>query len=140
MPRGWLGDESFSADPVCLCEDNDDGLWFHRRGCEASVHPFVDEQTLASVDDAVECLVCSRGSGPGDAGAVLAALVSVIAEAQSRLPDAVADARECGYTWAEVALRLATTAGTAGRRYRDYVAWRAAVAARGEQGCGSSGW
>lgn len=96
------------------------------------MHPFLDEQTLSLVEDAVESVVCWRGSGPGDAGAAWSALASLIAEAQSRLPDAVADARERGYTWEEIALRLATTAATAGLRYRGYVAWRAALPVRGE--------
>lgn len=103
------------------------------------MRPFVDEQTLVLVEEAVESVVCSRGSGPGDAGAVLSALASLIAEAQSRLPDAVADARERDYTWAEIALRLAVTAGTVGGRYRDYVRWRAALPVGRSEGCGSSG-
>lgn len=77
------------------------------------------------VEDAVECLVCLRGLGTGDAGAALSALASLIAEAQARLPDAVADARDGDYTWAEIATRLATTASTARRRYGHYARWRA---------------
>lgn len=96
------------------------------------MYPSIDEQTLALVADAVESLVCSRGSGPGDAGAALAALASLIAEAQSRLPDAVADARERDYTWEEIAARLAATASTVGRRYREYARWRAALPVRGD--------
>jgi hypothetical protein len=55
-------------------------------------------------------------------------LASLIAEAQNQLPDAVAEARCDGYTWAEIAGRLATTAGTARRRYGSYARWRASVA------------
>ncbi len=76
------------------------------------------------VEEAVESLVCLRGSGLGDAGAALAALASLVAEAQARLPDAVADARDQDFTWAEIATRLATTAGTVRRRYGAYARWR----------------
>ncbi|MHB1555177.1 MAG: hypothetical protein ACYCSX_17970 [Acidimicrobiales bacterium] len=77
------------------------------------------------VEHAVESLVWVRGTGVGDAGAALSALASLIAEAQSRLPDAVADAREQDYTWAEIAARLASAASTARRRYGHYSSWRA---------------
>jgi hypothetical protein len=60
---------------------------------------------------------------------VLSCLASLIAEAQSRLPDAVADARDRDYTWAEIATRLAATTSAARRRYGDYSRWRAVVAA-----------
>jgi hypothetical protein len=132
LPRGWLGDESFPVDPECSCGPSGDAFGFHRRGCDRTLEPFIDNEILAVVEDAVEFLVCSRGSGTGDAGAALSALASLIAAAQSRLPDAVANARERDYTWAEIAARLATTASTVGRRYRDYSCWRAALPAQGE--------
>ncbi len=84
------------------------------------------------VEEAVESLVCLRGSGPGDAGAVLSCLASLIAEAQARLPDAVADARDRDYTWPEIATRLAATASTARRRYAAYAHWRAGLFGRGD--------
>jgi hypothetical protein len=84
----------------------------------------VDEETLVLVEEAVESLVSFRGGGRGDAGAALSALASLIAEAQSRLPDRVADARGQHYTWAEIAVRLATAASTACRRYGEYTRWR----------------
>jgi hypothetical protein len=125
LPRGWLGDESFPADPECSCGLSVAAFEFHRPGCVRSLHPYIDEQSDALVEDAVACLVWLRGSERGDAGAALSALASLIAEAQGRLPDAVADARERGETWAEIAARLASTASTVGRRYRDYTRWRA---------------
>lgn len=66
-----------------------------------------------------------RGAARGDTAAALSSLASLIAEAQARLPDAVADARDTAHTWVEIATRLATTASTARRRYGDYVRWRA---------------
>jgi len=103
-------------------------LEFHRPGCDRARVPYVDHDTLALVDRAVESLVWSRGSGHGDAGAALSCLASIIAEAQSQLPDAVANAREHDYTWEEIAEHLASTAPTARRRYSAYARWRAAGA------------
>ena len=125
LPREWMGDDGFPADPECSCGLSVAAFERHRPGCVRTLQPYVDEETLALVEAAVASLVWLRGSVRGDAGAVLSALASLIAEAQSRLPDAVADARERGDTWAEIAARLATTASTVGRRYRDYTGWRA---------------
>lgn len=128
LPRGWLGDENFPADPDCSCGLTGAPFEFHGPGCDRTWHPYLDDDTLALVEEAVEVLVCVRGSVLGDAGAVLAAIASLIAEAQGRMPDVVADARDQDYTWAEIASRLATTASTVQRRYGDYARWRASVA------------
>jgi hypothetical protein len=128
LPRGWLGDESFPADPECACGLTGAPFEFHRPGCDRTVHPAIDGDTLALIEQAVESLVCLRGSGRGDAGAALSCLASLIAEAQARLPDAVADARDGDYTWAEIATRLAITTSTARRRYGAYTHWRAGLA------------
>jgi len=84
------------------------------------VRPHIDAETLALVDDAVESLACFRGSVSSDAGAALSCLASLIAEAQSRLPDVVAAARDQDYTWPEIAARIGATASTVRRRYGDY--------------------
>jgi hypothetical protein len=103
-------------------------LGLHRPRCDRARAPYLDYDTLGLVEGAVESLVCSRGSGQGDAGAALSCLVSLIAQAQSQLPDAVAQARCHDYTWGEIASRLATTKRTARRRYESYARWRASVA------------
>ncbi len=128
LPRRWLGDESFPVAPECSCGLTGAPFEFHGPACDRTLHPLLDDETLALVDDAVESLVCLRGSVRGDAGAALSCLASLIAEAHSRLPDAVADARDQDYTWAEVATRLAVTASTARRRYGDYTRWVASRA------------
>lgn len=97
-----------------------DGLRFHDRVCDRAARPYIDDETAALTERAVESLVCCRGSGTGDAGAVLSCLTSLIIEALSRLPDAVADAREQDYSWDEIAGRLATTASRARRCYGPY--------------------
>lgn len=132
LPPGWLGDEGFPVDPACSCELSGAPFEFHRPGCDRTLYPYLDEESLAVVADAVGSLVCLRGSVVGDAGAVLSVLASLIAEAQSRLPDAVFDARDQDFTWAEIATRLATTASTARRRYGHYARWQAGLAGWGD--------
>jgi len=131
LPRGWLGDEGFTDEAECSCGLTRAPNEFHHRSCDRTSHPYLDEESLTMVLGAVESLACLRGAWPGDAGAVLSCLASLVAEAQSRLPDATADARDRGATWAEIAARLATTASTARRRYGDYARWRAGLADQG---------
>jgi len=54
----------------------------------------------------------------GDAVVQLHALSSLIAQAQHLIPAAVHDAREQGYTWAEIGQLLNLAPDTAARRYR----------------------
>ncbi|MDQ1426767.1 MAG: hypothetical protein QOK39_243 [Acidimicrobiaceae bacterium] len=51
-------------------------------------------------------------------------LVSLAGEANGMLWDAVADARDQGYTLDEMSDRLATSVTTARRRYSAYTTWR----------------
>ena len=55
---------------------------------------------------------------PGDSTVGLHALASLIAQAHTRLPDAVHAARDQGHTWAEIGQPLNLTPATAARRYR----------------------
>ena len=125
----WLHTDSLL--PGCSCAVG--GGWpFHDRVCDRVARPYVDDETAALVERAVESLVCGRGSGSGDAGAALSCLTSLIIEALRWLPDAVADAREQDYSWDEIARRLATTASCACRRFGPY--GRGRVPAAGEAG------
>ncbi len=54
---------------------------------------------------------------PGDAGVTMHLLTSLIAEAERRLPRAVADARDQEYSWAQIADLLGTTRASAWQRY-----------------------
>ena len=92
LPRGWLGDEGFPVASPCPCGLTGAPSEHHRPGCDRTAHPQLEDETLALVNAAVESLARRRGSAPGDAGATLSCLASLIAEAQSRLPDAVAAA------------------------------------------------
>ncbi len=131
LPRGWLGDEAFLPAPPCSCGLTGAPFEFHRPGCDRSTCPYLDEESLALVAEAAASLVGLRGSVTGDAGAVLAVLTSLIAEGQAQLPDAVADARDQGFTWSEIASRLAVGASTVRHRYGHYATWRAALAVVG---------
>lgn len=83
--------------------------------------PHTDAASEALVDELVDTLIIFRcPMGLGDAGATISVLASLQAEIAIRLPDAVADARDQGYTWDEIAMRLATTASAARHRYAAY--------------------
>jgi hypothetical protein len=88
--------------------------------------PYTDNETYAIIDHAAYTLTIFRAPmGFGDAGAAISVFVSLAVEAEDRLHDAVADARDQGYTWDQIAGRLATSETTARRRYAAYANWRA---------------
>ena len=128
LPPEWFGDEGFPADAECSCGLSVAPYEHHRPGCDRAAHPYLDVESLTLVEDALASLVSLRDSVRGGAGAVFACLASLIAEAQSRLPDAVADARSGERTWAQIAAWLGTTATTVRRRHGAYARWRAGVA------------
>jgi len=86
-----------------------------------TVIPGTDAVSRAILDRAVACLILVRGGDPHDPGAVISTLVSLIADADDRLPDAVAGARAHGYTWNNVAERLGTTVPAARHRFAGHV-------------------
>ena len=87
---------------------------------DGTVIPCTGADTAALIDQAVETLVLLRSPMQlGDAAATISALVSLAAEIDSRLPDAVADARDQDHSWDDIASRLATTTATAQRPYTD---------------------
>jgi hypothetical protein len=81
--------------------------------------------TATLIREAVVTLTIFRApTGLGDAGATVSVLVSLAAEADGQLWDAVADAHDQGYTWDEIADRLATSVTTARRRFAAHTKWR----------------
>ena len=83
-----------------------------------STVPHTDADTAALIDEAIDALILMRSPMHlGDSAATISALVSLTIEAESRLADAVADARNQDYGWTEIANRLATTAAAARHRY-----------------------
>ena len=61
--------------------------------------------------------MCRSPLNEGHAGLRLHVLASLIAQAQALLPDAVAEAREHGFYWSEIASELGTTTSAARHRY-----------------------
>jgi hypothetical protein len=98
----------------------DDGSWWP----DHTTIPFTDAASDAILDHAVACMVLLRGGDLQDPGSTISALVTFIADAQARLPDLVADARDRGYTWSRIALHLGSTTPAARHRYTDYVRLR----------------
>lgn len=92
---------------------------------DRALHPYTDADTATVLDRAVAALVVLRApTWLGDPGPTLSVLVSLGAEAGGRVEEAVAEARGQGYSWDQIACRLATTATAARRRHAGYVAWR----------------
>lgn len=80
--------------------------------------PSVDAHSQAVVDAALASLGARRGLGlAGDAAVGLHLLASLIAEANGALAAAVADARDQGCSWAQIADLLGVTRATAWQRY-----------------------
>jgi DNA-binding NarL/FixJ family response regulator len=88
-------------------------------------HPVVDDDSAEILDDAVHNLTMNRSPlNDGHAGLRLHVLASLIAQAQALLPDAVADARDQGFSWSDIANDLGISASTARRHYRHYATAR----------------
>ena len=125
-PKVRFGTEALAKCPPCSCGAGaDGGPERHEPGCDRALEPHVGYDTWSLIGVALNCLLGSRGGSPADPRAELSCLASLLAEAQSRVPDAVTDALEQGYSWPEVASRLAVAPSTARRRYSDYAYWRA---------------
>jgi hypothetical protein len=89
--------------------------------------PLLDDESDAVLVVAVHDLILLRSPmWCEDAGATLHALASLAAQIQAWLPDAVADARDQDYRWAEIAGLLGVTAGVARRRFAHHAAGREA--------------
>ncbi|HEY5271875.1 MAG TPA: hypothetical protein VIJ34_01435 [Acidimicrobiales bacterium] len=80
--------------------------------------PKAGNDSAAVLDQAIGSLGTLRSMGwVGDAGVDLHLLTSLIAEASSRLPRAIADARDQDLSWAEIADLLGVTRASAWQRY-----------------------
>jgi hypothetical protein len=87
-------------------------------GRDRTPMPYNDADTVKAIDQAATTVILSRAPGwLGDPGPTISVLVSLVYEAESRLDDAVADARDHGYSWDQIADRLGTSVTTARRRY-----------------------
>ena len=81
--------------------------------------PATGEDTAVVIDDAIVTLAKLRNLRMwiGDGGVEVHLVVSLLREAELRLPRAVADARDQGYSWAEIADVLGVTRASAWQRY-----------------------
>lgn len=86
--------------------------------------PFADVASHAILDHILTCLVLVRGGDLRDPGAAISSLVTLIAQAEARLSEAVADARDHSYTWDRIAERLGSTIPAARHRYANHARWR----------------
>jgi hypothetical protein len=82
--------------------------------------PRIDSDSATVLAEAVEALAKLRTPyWLGDSAVGVHILASLIAQAQSMLPDAVAAARDQEHTWAEIGQLLGLSQTAAARRYRD---------------------
>jgi hypothetical protein len=81
-------------------------------------HFVVDDDSAEAVELAVHHLELARSPmNQGDGALRVHVLVSLIAQTEALLPDAVADARDQDHLWADIAAQLGVTTQTARRRY-----------------------
>jgi hypothetical protein len=67
----------------------------------------VDDEIAGVIDETIDTLILLRGRHHvTDAGNRIDAVATLIADARSRLPDLIADARDQANTWAEIANQL----------------------------------
>ncbi|MGH8296245.1 MAG: hypothetical protein ACRETZ_12235 [Steroidobacteraceae bacterium] len=89
-----------------------------RRDCYLA--PATGEDTSEALEVAIDALARRRGlDGPADASVRLHLLASLVAEAQSRLATAVAEARAESCSWAQIADLLGVTRASAWQRYAE---------------------
>jgi hypothetical protein len=82
------------------------------------IEPATGDDSAVVLDAAIESLGALRGlEWVGDAGVTVHLLASLLAEARSRMPRAVADARDQDYSWGQVAELLGVTRASAWQRY-----------------------
>jgi hypothetical protein len=111
--------------PVAHLDDLDRPWQADDPGRDRTLIPYTDSHTADLVDQAVTALVSARAPiWHHDPGPTISALVSLAAEADHMVYDAVADARDQGYTWEQIANRLAITAATARRRHAGHTRTR----------------
>ena len=91
----------------------------HLTGPDELPAPRVDDDSRSVLLEAIETLSRLRTSyWLGDAGVHLHALASLLAQAESLLPQAIHDARDQDLTWTDIGQLLNLHPSTAARRYR----------------------
>jgi hypothetical protein len=83
--------------------------------------PRTDADSAAVLTEAIDALATLRTPHwLGDSAIGLHALASLIAPANTMIPDAVHAARDQGHTWAEIGQLLNLSPAAAARRYRNH--------------------
>jgi hypothetical protein len=83
--------------------------------------PRTDADSAAVLTEAIDALAALRTPyWLGDSAIGLHALASLIAPANTMIPDAVHAARDQGHTWAEIGQLLNLSPAAAARRYRNH--------------------
>src|ERR1700737_1496274 len=102
------------------------GRWHHLTvpPVDRTTDPYRDDDTIPLVDEVIDSLIIMRSGSTGDGGAQLSVIASLRAELDSRIPEAIFEARNQDYTWRHIASRLAMIESTIRRHYADYVAYR----------------
>ena len=96
-PKVRFGTEALAKCPPCSCGAGaDGGPERHEPGCDRALEPHVGYDTWCLIGVALNCLLGSRGGSPADPRVELSCLASLLAEAQSRVPDAVTDGKCSG--------------------------------------------
>lgn len=83
------------------------------------IAPSTGDDSAEALDAAIASLGEQRGLGPEDDATRLHLLASLVAEVDRRLPAAVADARNQGCSWAQIADLLGVTRASAWQRYAE---------------------
>jgi hypothetical protein len=81
-------------------------------------HVVLDDDSTAAIEEAVRSLELSRSPmNQGDGALRVHVLATLIAQAETLLPHAVADARDQDHPWSDIAAQLGITVNTTRRRY-----------------------
>jgi DNA-binding NarL/FixJ family response regulator len=104
---------------VLLADPDPDAYPEAHRGIHTGPYPDTDTDTV--LNDAIERLAPMRTPyWLADTAVTIHLLASLQQQITKRLPDAVAEALDQGYTWDDIANQLAITPSTARRRYRQH--------------------
>ena len=117
---GVLGDSSVSRwrERAYVRQESGDPWQFSNPRRDGATVPYTDADTGDLIDEAVGSLITFRCPlGQGDPGVTLSCLVSLIDEATSRLHDTLVEARDQGYSWDEIAHRIARSSLSTRYRY-----------------------
>ncbi len=86
-------------------------------GTSTVTAPAIDETSAQILEAAIEALTAARSGETLNAADRLTALASLAAQAQALIPDAIADAVDADFTWAQIAHSAGISPAAARRRH-----------------------